>query len=69
MAENRRRQGLSKKKLRNMDDPTSIGLAAWCMRPIKAITQRLLPANATVQCHFCGSEGRLVAQFPRRGYG
>ena len=68
-AENRRRHGLSQKNPKNMDDPSSTGLAAWCMRPIKAVTHRLLAANAMVHCYFCGSQGHLVAQFPRRGYG
>ena len=52
-----------------MDDPTSIGLSAWCMRPIKAVKRHLFTAGEAVRCHFCGSDGRLVAQFPRRGYG
>ena len=68
-AENRRRHGLSQKKPKNMDDPSSTGLPAWFMTPIKAVKHRLFTAGETVRCHFCGSNGHLVAQFPRRGYG
>ena len=67
-AENRRRHGLSQKNPKNMDDPSSTVLTAWCMTPIKAVKNRLLAVGATVRCHFCGSKGHLVAQFPRRGY-
>jgi len=68
-AENRRRHGLSQKKQKNMDDPSSTVLPAWCMTSIKVVRNRLLAVGATVRCHFCRSEGLLVAQFPRRGYG
>jgi hypothetical protein len=64
-AENRRRYGLTQKK---MDDPSSTFLPVWCTKPIKAIKNGLLTMGAMVQCHFCGSTGTLVAQFPRRGY-
>jgi len=52
-----------------MDDPPSTALPAWCMRQIKAVKGRLLDMGTTVQCHFCGSFGLLIAHFPRRGYG
>ena len=65
-AENRRRHGLAQK---NMDDPSSTGLPAWCIKPVKAAKRRLLTMGTTVGCHFCGSVGVLVEHFPRRGYG
>ena len=68
-AENRRRHGLNQKNLKNMDDPSSTGLPTWFMTPIKAVKRRLFTAGETVRCHLCGSNGHLVAQFPRRGYG
>ena len=65
-AENRRRYGLSQK---NMDDPSSTALPAWCMKQVKAVKSCLLHMSITVQCHFCGSAGLVVGHFPRRGYG
>jgi len=66
MAENRRRQGLSQKNPKNMDDPATIVLPAWCKTSIKAVKRRLFTAGETVRCHFCGSESLLVVQFPIR---
>jgi hypothetical protein len=54
---------------KNMDNPSSTVLPAWCMKPVKAAKSRPLAMGAAVQCHFCGSAGLLVEQFPRRGYG
>jgi ribosomal protein L35 len=68
-AENRRRHGLSQKNPKNMDDPSSTVLPTWVMTPIKAVKRRLFTTGEAVRCHFCGSEGLLVVQFPRRGYG
>jgi len=65
-AENRRRYGLTQKK---MDDLSSTSLPARCINPITAVKNRLWIMGATVRCHFCGSLGHLVDQFPRRGYG
>ena len=69
VAENRRRHGLSQKNPKNMDDPSSTVLPAWCMRQVKTVKRRLLHMGTTVRCHFCGSPGLLVEHFPRRGYG
>jgi hypothetical protein len=52
-----------------MDDPATTVLPAWCKTSIKAVKRRLFTAGETVRCHFCGSKGCLVAQFPRRRYG
>jgi hypothetical protein len=72
-AENRRRHGLSKKKIKkikkNMDDASSTRLPAWCMWLLLAIGKRILPVQTTTCCHFCGSCGQIVDEFPRRGYG
>jgi hypothetical protein len=68
-AENRRRHGLSQQNQKNMDDPSSTVLPAWCMKSIKAAKNHLWTMGATVRCHFCGSSGYLVKHFPRRGYG
>ena len=68
-AENRRRHGLSKKNHTNMDDATTTRLPAWCMGLLLAIGKRILPVQTTTCCHFCGSCGQIVDEFPRRGYG
>jgi hypothetical protein len=52
-----------------MDDPSSTVLPAWFMTSIKAVKRRFFTTGEAVRCHFCGSKGHLVAQFPRRGYG
>jgi hypothetical protein len=73
ISENRRRHGLSKKKIKknmkNMDDATTTRLPAWCMGLLLAIGKRILPVQTTTCCHFCGSCGQIVDEFPRRGYG
>ena len=68
-AENRRRDRLRKKNQRNMDDATTTRLPAWCMRLLLATGKRILPLQTTTCCHFCGSCGQIVDEFPRRGYG
>jgi hypothetical protein len=71
--ENRRRHGLSKKKvkknMKNMDDASSTRLPAWCKWLLLAIGKRILPVQTKTCCHFCGSCGQIVDEFPRRGYG
>ena len=68
-AENRRRGRLRKKNHTNMDDATTTRLPAWCMGLLLAIGKRILPVQTTTCCHFCGSCGQIVDEFPRRGYG
>ena len=68
-AENRRRHGLSKKNRKKMDDATTTRLPAWCMGLLLVIGKRILPVQTTTCCHFCGSCGQIVDEFPRRGYG
>jgi hypothetical protein len=52
-----------------MDDATTTRLPAWCMGLLLAIGKRILPVQTTTYCHFCGSCGQIVDEFPRRGYG
>ena len=72
-AENRRRYGLSKKDQKNMDDTSSTPLPPWCM-PI-LFYLRIVTRYARARfdksgcCHFCGACGKIVDEFPRRGYG
>ena len=72
-AENRRRHGLSKKNQKNMDDQSTTVLPAWCITVLIFTQLLILRARAwfdrTARCHFCGSCGRIVDEFPRRGYG
>lgn len=72
-AENRRRHGWSKKNQKNMDDPTTTVLPAWCINLLIFTQLLILRARAwfdrTGRCHFCGSWGQIVEEFPRRGYG
>jgi len=67
-AENRRRQGLSKKNQKNMDDPTSTVLPAWVMELLCRLWSRIFYPKQISYCHFCGCPGQIVNQFPRRGY-
>ena len=72
-AENRRRHGLSKKIKKNMDDASTTVLPLWCMGLLLCARILVLHARAwfdkTGRCHFCGSSGKIVDEFPRRGYG
>ncbi len=68
-AENRRRHGHSKKKQKNMDDATSIPERPWVMKRISRIKSWTWRINMGPCCRFCGIQGRIVAVFPRRGYG
>ena len=72
-AENRRRYGLSKKDQKNMDDVSSTVLPTWCMSILLYLKIIIRDASAWFDkagcCHFCGSCGKIVDEFPRRGYG
>ncbi len=68
-AENKRRQGLSKKNQRNMDDATTPVLPVWCIAILFWIQNRIFGFKPTPRCRFCGVSGRIVPAFPRRGYG
>lgn len=75
-AENLRRMGLRKKNKPIVDDPSS---TAQCSSRTIAIKAKLSDegqigcsgsgSQRTGWCHFCGSFGVIVAEFPRRGYG
>ncbi len=74
-AENRRRIGLSKKNRKILDD-TGTTVQYPCLK-IEAVSASLKENNRYFgsplfrigRCHFCGSVGLIVDQFPRRGYG
>ena len=68
-AENRRRHGWSKKNEKNMDDQTSTMLPSMSINRIRKEENHIIAHPRSPRCHFCGSNGHLVAQFPRRGYG
>lgn len=78
-AEKRRRKRLANKNEKNMDDGTSIGEPERCkvspcgIQPAKSAnkfyTKVSLNKKNHCYCHFCGSFGKIVSDFPRRGYG
>lgn len=68
-AENRRRQGLSKKNQKNMDDTSSTALPSWCIALLLWAQNRLFLFKSVPHCQFCKVSGHIVQQFPRRGYG
>jgi hypothetical protein len=68
-AENRRRHGQAQNKPKNMDDATSTPRRPWAMKLLTRISERNWPIHMRLLCHFCGIGGRIVAVFPRRGYG
>ena len=68
-AENRRRHGWSKKSEKNMDDQTSTALPSRYINRLVPGAKRILGNHHKPRCHFCGSLGQVVDQFPRRGYG
>ena len=72
-AENRRRYGLSKKNQKNMDDASTTALPSRCITLLFFARLVVLHARAwfdrTGRCHFCGCCGKIVDEFPRRGYG
>ena len=75
-AEKRRRMGLAKKNKKTMDDTgTLIPLSSvTIVRITKSCNKRQVTWGKTVsmrtgRCYFCGSEGVIVNQFPRRSYG
>lgn len=67
--ENRRRHGQNQQKRKNMDDATSTHRRPWAMRILNLITSLLWDVDIDSVCHFCGAHGRIVVNFPRRGYG
>ena len=72
-AENRRRYGLSKKDQKNMADTSSTVPATWCMPILFYLKIVIQHAKSWFDkagcCHFCGSCGKIVDEFLRRGYG
>jgi len=68
-AENRRRHGWSQKGEKNMDDPSSTALPAWVMEVLRSLWSRIFHLQNSPYCLFCGCDGQIVDQFPRRGYG
>jgi len=72
LSENRRRYRLNKKNHeneKNMDDATSTGPSARFIGRLVSAWNRIFGAGEAPRCQFCGSVGRVVAEFPRRGYG
>lgn len=67
--ENRRRHGTIQKKPKNMDDATSTHRRPWAIRILNRIKSHFWRIDIDPFCHFCGAHGRIVATFPRRGYG
>ena len=75
-AEKRRRMGLTKKNKKTMDDTgTLIPISSVTIaRVTKSCNKRQVFWEKTIsmrtcRCHFCGSVGVIVNQFPRRSYG
>ena len=68
-AENRRRYGHPQNQPKNMDDVTSTPRLPWAMKLFTRISNRTWHIDLASMCHFCGAGGRIVAAFPRRGYG
>ncbi|MBF0399113.1 MAG: hypothetical protein HQK78_20230 [Desulfobacterales bacterium] len=68
-AENKRRERLKKKNEKNMDDATSTPLSEWCTLTIIRYLMLLIERSRQNRCHFCGTIGQIVNNFPRKGYG
>jgi hypothetical protein len=68
-AENRRRQGLSQKNQKNMDDTPSTVLPTWSIALLMWIQNRIFGFQMPPRCRFCNVTGQIVPTFPRRGYG
>lgn len=68
-AENRRRHGLNKDHSKNMDDASSTPLSKRVIRELCRLSTHLFHVKNNPYCHFCGCDGQIVNQFPRRGYG
>jgi len=68
-AENRRRHGQRQNRPKNMDDAPSTPRRPWAMKVVTRIRKRAFRIGLASICHFCGTVGRIVATFPRRGYG
>ena len=58
-----------KKMKKNLDDATSTVLPAWVMRVLCRLWGRIFHVENSLHCLFCGCDGQIVDQFPRRGYG
>lgn len=71
--ENRRRHRLIMEGEKKMDDASSIPSFLWCMGLIVFTRLVVMHCRAwfdkTGRCYFCGSLGKVVEVFPRRGYG
>jgi hypothetical protein len=52
-----------------MDDATSTPRLPWAMKLLTRISDHSWHIPIGSLCHFCGAGGRIVAAFPRRGYG
>jgi hypothetical protein len=56
-----------------MDDESSTVLPTWCMSILLYLRIVIRDARSWFDkagcCHFCGSCGKIVDEFPRRGYG
>ena len=68
-AENRRRHGLIKNNQKNMDDPSSTVLSERVIGVLCRLSTHLFHVKNSSYCLFCGCDGQIVDQFPRRGYG
>jgi len=65
-AESRRRQRHSPENRKNMDDQGTTKLISV---PRKLETVQFSRLGEIASCNFCGRTGKVVSQFPRRGYG
>jgi hypothetical protein len=52
-----------------MDDATSTPRRPWAMKLLTRMSDHSRHIHMGSLCHFCGIGGRIVATFPRRGYG
>jgi len=72
-AENRRRYRTIKNDEKKMDDPSSTRSRLWFIGLLCALAHVVSKRRAWFdrmgRCHFCGSLGKVVESFPRRGYG
>jgi hypothetical protein len=52
-----------------MDDATSTVLPEWVMGVLCRLWSHIFHVGNRPYCLFCGCDGQIVDQFPRRGYG